>query len=79
MNKKVKFRKIPLQFLIETLIMIHESGAEFIDVEGVQDIEQDVLKISVKEEYMSDGNIPPEDIDLIDDKFDDEDLNNLII
>lgn len=79
MAKKVKFRKIPLKFLIETLIMVYETGAEYIDIQGVQDIEQDTVKIIVKDEYMINGENPPNNIDLIDDKLNDDDLNDLII
>jgi hypothetical protein len=79
MAKKVKFRKIPLKFLIDTLLMVYETGAEYIDIQGVQDIEQDTVKIIVQDEYMINNENPPDDIDLIDDKLDDDSLNDLII
>lgn len=76
-EKKVKFRKIPLKFFIDTLMMVYESGAEFVDIVGVQNIEQDIVTIKVKDEYMINNMEKPDDVDLINDKFDD--LNDLIV
>jgi hypothetical protein len=71
MNKQIKFRKIPLKVLIETLIHIHNTGADYVDIIGVQDDVQDVVTIAVEDEYMSDDND--------NDKLDDEDINDLMI
>ena len=76
-EKKVKFRKIPLKFFIDTLMMVYESGAKFVDIVGVQNIEQDIVTIKVKDEYMINNMEKPDDVDLINDKFDD--LNDLIV
>ena len=76
-EKKVKFRKIPLKLFIDTLMMVYESGAEFVDIVGVQNIEQDIVTIKVKDEYMINNMEKPDDVDLINDKFDD--LNDLIV
>lgn len=79
MSKQVKFRKIPLKLLIETLIHIHDSGADYIDIIGVQDDVQDVVTIAVEEEYLRDDTTEkPDNIDLINDKLSDEDINDLL-
>ena len=78
MSKQVKFRKIPLKMLIDTLIHIENSGAVYIDIIGVQDKIQDVVTIAVEEEYMADNQPTPDNIDFINDKLSDEDLNDLM-
>jgi hypothetical protein len=51
-------RKIPLEGLIAILTNLFEEGADFIDISGQQDDREggaiDVIKITVKPEYMSD-------------------------
>jgi hypothetical protein len=53
-------RKIPLEGLIQILTNLFEEGADFIDISGQQDDREggaiDVIKITVKPEYMSDDN-----------------------
>ena len=80
-NKEVRFRKISLQLLLDTLTHIWDSGADYVDIIGIQGEDQDVINIVVKEEYMSEE----EDIEDYDDDDDDEtptlsdeDINNLI-
>ena len=76
-NKETRFRKISLQLLLDTLTHIWDSGADYVDIIGIQGEDQDVINIVVKEEYMSE-----EDNDVYDeeeeDKLSDEDINNLI-
>lgn len=79
MSKQVKFRKIPIQLLIETLMHIHESGADYVDIIGMQGEVQDVVTLSVEYEYMSTPDAEaPEDTHLINDKLSDEDINDLL-
>jgi hypothetical protein len=79
-NKEIRFRKISLQLLLDTLTHIWDSGADYVDIIGIQGEDQDVINIVVKEEYMSEE----EDIEDYDDDDDetptlsDEDINNLI-
>lgn len=81
-NKEVRFRKINLQFLIETLTHIYDAGADYVDIVGTQDDVQDTINIIVQEEYMTDE--PLDEEPLIDEEDDepqtlsDEDINNLI-
>jgi hypothetical protein len=53
-------RKIPLEGLIQILTNLFEEGADFIDISGQQDEREegsmDVIKITVKPEYMSDDS-----------------------
>jgi hypothetical protein len=79
-NKEVRFRKISLQLLLDTLTHVWDSGADYVDIIGIQGEDQDVINIVVKEEYMSEE----EDIEDYDDEdeedtpLSDEDINNLI-
>lgn len=82
-NKEVRFRKINLQFLIETLTHIYDAGADYVDIVGTQDDVQDTINIVVQEEYMTEEPLNEEEplIDEEDDepqKLSDEDINNLI-
>lgn len=81
-NKEVRFRKINLQMLIETLTHIYDAGADYVDIVGTQDDVQDTINIIVQEEYMTEEPIEEEedilDSDDIPTKLSDEDINNLI-
>jgi len=77
-------RKIPLEGLIQILTDLFETGADFIDISGVQDDREngpvDVITITVKPEYMSDGEMEIE-VDIEGERpisLSEEDLNNLI-
>ena len=79
-NKEVRFRKINLQMLIETLTHIYDAGADYVDIVGTQDDVQDTINIIVQEEYMTEEPIEEEE-DILDDDpqtLSDEDINNLI-
>ena len=80
-NKEVRFRKISLQMLIDTLTHIYNSGADYVDIIGIQNDEQDVINIVVMEDYMTDEELEEydeEEQDDDDDLLSDEDINNLI-
>jgi len=79
-NKEVRFRKINLQFLIETLTHIYDAGADYVDIVGTQDDVQDTINIVVQEEYMTEEPLEEEDIPDDDEPqtLSDEDINNLI-
>ena len=82
-SKEVRFRKISLQMLIDTLTHIYNSGADYVDIIGIQNDEQDVINIVVKEDYMTDEELEEydeeeQDDDEDDDLLSDEDINNLI-
>ena len=80
-NKEIRFRKINLQFLIETLTHIYDAGADYVDIVGMQDDVQDTINIIVQEEYMTEEPIEEEEEQDIPDEpqtLSDEDINNLI-
>ena len=77
-------RKIPLEGLIEILTNLFEEGADFIDISGEQDNREegpvDVIKITVRPEYMSDDSEVEIEVDIEDRRpsLSEEDLNDLI-
>ena len=89
----MKLRKIPLEPLLQILTDLFDSGADFIDISGENNVDgdelRDIIKITIKPEYMID---PDEDdvIEEIEMSYDDdiyvedqrtlsdEDINNLI-
>lgn len=76
-KKAVRFQKIPLRELIETLQTVYNQGADFIDISGIPDEQQDVIGIHVLEEYLSD-DLEDEDDEEDDGTLSEEDLNKLI-
>ena len=80
-NKEVRFKKISLQMLIDALTHIYNSGADYVDIIGIQNDEQDVINIVVMEDYMTDEELEEydeEEQDEDDIPLSDEDINNLI-
>lgn len=51
-SNHVIFKKIPLSVLISALHDAWNHGAEFIDLSGVPDAEQDFVSIVVRQEYL---------------------------
>ena len=51
-KEKVVLKKIHLQSFIDILIDVYNGGAEFIDIVGIPDVEQDYIGITVREEYI---------------------------
>ena len=52
-KKEITIRKIPLKVLMEVLMEVYETGADFIDITGIHNDNQDVMSISIKAEYYS--------------------------
>ena len=83
-NKKtIILQKIPLKRLLETLEEIYNQGADYIDISGVPNVEQDIIGIHVREDYMADEedfdfeeNDDEEELKSSD--LSDDDLNQLI-
>lgn len=57
----VRLNKIPLKLFIDALIDIYTAGAEYIDLVGKTDVEQDSIGIVVKVEYMNKEDREEED------------------
>lgn len=51
-DKKLIIQKIPLASLIEILENLYNEGVEYIDISGEIKNDKDLIKISVKEDYM---------------------------
>lgn len=89
-KKEVILRKIALQKFIETLVNVYNSGADYVDIIGTPDENQDTIGIVVHEEYLSkddmeiefiadDEDEEEEYIEPTNDKpLSDEDINDLI-
>jgi len=77
-------RKIPLEGLIQILTNLFEEGADYIDISGQQDDREggaiDVIKITVKPEYMSDEDELEIEVDIEEGKpsLSEDDINELI-
>lgn len=77
-------RKIPLEGLIQILTNLFEEGADFIDISGEQDNREegpvDIIKITVKPEYMSDDSEVEIEVDIEEEKpsLSEDDINELI-
>jgi hypothetical protein len=74
-NKEIRFRKISLELLLDTLTHLWDAGADYIDIIGIQNEDQDIINIVVQEDYMSEEESSDESDD---DTLSDEDINNLI-
>ena len=78
----MKLRKIPLEPLLQILTDLFDSGADFIDISGENNAEgdelRDIIKITIKPEYMMDKDDMIEEIemDYSGDYDDDEDIAN---
>lgn len=70
-NKTITLQKIPIKNLMEILSELYNDGADYIDISGVPNVEQDVISIFVREEYMNQDEEYNGDLS-------DEDLNQLI-
>ena len=54
MGKEVNLQKIPLEAFIEALVQLYENGANFVDIIGIPDVDQDIIGLAVKNEYLVD-------------------------
>jgi hypothetical protein len=72
-KNRIELRKIPLEMMIELLDTLYAQGYDYFDIEGNEGDEQDMIKIVIKHEYLS------EDIEKgVPKKLSDEDLNQLV-
>jgi hypothetical protein len=85
MEKKkinVRLNKIPIKELVNNLIDLYERGADYFDILGINNVNQDVIGISIKEEYMASGDDNEEEYEEDDDtriiNLSEEDLNKLL-
>ena len=52
-SNEVRLNKIPLKRFIDALVDIYKRGADYIDIVGTADVQQDSVGIIVKESYLS--------------------------
>ena len=84
-DNEVRLKKIPLKRFIDALIDVYTSGANYVDLIGKMDVEQDSIGIAVSVDYL-DGEDKDEYFDELAErmlkrikgaKLSDEDLNDL--
>lgn len=46
-----ELRKIPLKELLELLVELWDSGADYVDIKGTRNKEQDAIYISTRDAY----------------------------
>ena len=77
-KKEIVLQKIPLEGFIDILMQLYNNGANYIDIVGEPNVEQDVISVLVKKEYIDDTiNLFPmeENISL---KLTDDEINELL-
>lgn len=81
-QNQVILRKVALKAFIDTLVNVYNSGADYVDIVGSNDQQQDTIGIIVIDEYMADPDDMELEIEDDDDnqkKLSDDDLDQLII
>lgn len=75
----MQLRKIPLLDLIEILTELYDDGADYVDISGQmgedRDNPQDVIKLTVRPDYVSKSQEGDIEIDM---KLSENDINDLI-
>lgn len=77
----MKLRKIPLEPLLQILTDLFDSGADFIDISGENNADgdelRDIIKITIKPEYMMDKDDMIEEIEMdYSGDYDNDDVTN---
>lgn len=52
MENNIKIEKIHIVKLIESLIYLHNAGADYVDIVGETEDKEDTLFLNVREEYL---------------------------
>ena len=73
-KRELRLSKIYLKEFIDVLVNIYNEGADFIDLIGIPDVEQDTIRIEVKNEYLADEAEEGDNME----KLTDDDINGLI-
>jgi hypothetical protein len=77
-GKEVRLSRIPLKLFIEALKEVYDTGADFVDLVGQADVDQDSVGIIVKESYYNYFQEDDNDDEHEDRELTDDDLNQLI-
>ena len=70
-KKQIKLHKIPLKDFLDILESFYEIGADYVDIIGVPDEEQDSIGVAVKPEYFNKENTE-------ENKLSDDNISNFI-
>ena len=81
--KEFTLKKIDLDTLLKVLVGLYNSGVDYVDISGINQEEQDIIKVTVRDDYFQE---PSNDYEQYEEeptintntKLSDEDLNQLI-
>jgi hypothetical protein len=81
--KEFTLKKIDLDTLLQVLVGLYNSGVDYVDISGINNEEQDVIKVTVRDDYFQEPSAEytediEEPITNTNTKLSDEDLNQLI-
>jgi hypothetical protein len=78
--KEFTLKKIDLDTLLQVLVGLYNSGVDYVDISGINNEEQDVIKVTVRDDYFQEPSAEDieEPITNTNTKLSDEDLNQLI-
>lgn len=76
MERQIRVTGVYLEEFMEVLRDVYERGADYADIVVIQEGNQSIIRIEVKEEYMTDGE--NDEGDEVDEKLTDETLKGLI-
>jgi len=68
-NEMLRITRVPVRLLIDTLIALHNAGADYVDIFGITGSDQDEVGFSIKEEYMA----PDEEMEYADEEEEEDD------
>jgi hypothetical protein len=77
-DENVRLNKIPLLIFIEALQDIYQMGVDYVDIVGINNVDQDIIAIHYNEKYFAkpeENEQPPTDNFKI--NLSEEDLNDL--
>jgi hypothetical protein len=72
-KEQVRFKKIHLDSFIKQLAALYEMGVDYVDLVGMNNVEQDYIEMHFTNDYMT-----PELRKEIGEQLSDEDLNQII-
>lgn len=76
-ENKITFKKIELRSFIQTLMEVYDSGADYIDLVGVVDDDQDLISIVVHDEYLMEEEEEDDELPELG-EFSDDDIDKLL-
>ena len=77
-RKQIKLHRIPLKDFLDILESFYEVGADYVDIIGVPDEEQDSIGVAVKPEYFNKEDIEESTESPEENKLSDDNISNFI-